>query len=173
MEIEMEQQMSSATKKAGEEYYELKFQLRLHYFDNIEDEKKKFFDIVINQFEGINRFEEKDNGFDFFFREITQLSKISRYFQKYYYCEEKRSKKIVTRDSLRSKDVWRHTLLITILNFSSGDLVRIKGEEYYIKSFNKKDLVLRHAKTGAKKTFKYSIIKEYFELLEKSVSTRN
>ena len=168
MEVEMQQQMSSRTKKSGEEYYELKFQLRLTYFDDIEEKKKYFFDLVTKQFEGINNFEEKDNGFDFYFRDLNQLNRISKYFEKYYFCENKHSKKIVGYNFLESKDIWRHTLYINILNLSSGDKVLVKGEEYYIKAFNKKDLVLRQTKTGAKKVYTFSIIKDYFELVEKN-----
>ena len=167
IEIEMEQQMSSRTKKSGEEYYELKFQLRLKYFKDVEKEKKKLFSIVTSQFDGINKFEEVDDGFDFYFRDLTQLNRVSRYFQKYYYCEEKRSKKIVGRNFLESKDIWRHTLLISILNFKVGDHVLIKGEEYYIKAFNKKEMILRHVEDGSKKAVTYSIVKDYFELLQK------
>jgi hypothetical protein len=202
MQIEMEQQMSSNAKRLGDEYFELKLQLRFRYFDQkdlhessiipkkdkygnvVLDDKgkeimvkqkpilKKFGDIVEKEFNGINKVEELDNGFDFFFGSLGEMSKISRYFGKYFLVENKHSKKIVGKDFLKFKDIWRHTLLISVLNLNVGDKVRIKGEEYYIKAFNKKEMVLREWNTGAKEVVSYTKVKDYFELIEKGAWNR-
>ena len=194
--------MSSNAKRLGDEYYELKVQLRFSYFDqkelsedsivtkkdkygNVvldENEKpimvkqkailKKFGDIVEKEFRGINKVEELNNGFDFFFGSLGEMSKISRYFNKYFLVDIKHSKKIVGKDFLKFKDIWRHTLLINLLNLNVGDKVRIKGSEYYIKAFNKKEMVLREWDTGSKAVITYAKAKDYFELLEKGAWNR-
>ena len=198
IEFEMEQQMSPQAKRLSDEYYELKLQLRFSYFDDnelhndiIKEKRDKFGNIVLDEynnpvtfkqkailkkfaktiekeFSGINKVEELQNGYDFFFGSLGEMSKISRYFNKYHLVEVKHSKKIVGRDSLKFKDIWRHTLLVNVLNLQVGDKVRIKGVEYYIKAFNKKELVLREWETGAKEVVTYSKVREYFELLEKN-----
>ena len=99
---------------------------------------------------------------------MVSLNKISRYFNKYFFIDEKRSKKIVGHDFLKCKDIWRHTILINILNLNIGDEIRIKGEEYYIKAFNKKELVLRDLISGSKKVVTYNKISDYFELIKKN-----
>jgi NMD protein affecting ribosome stability and mRNA decay len=178
IEIEMEQGLSPESKKISTEYYELKVQFRCKYFEmtdslekvtniSLNDIKQEIYDSMYKNFDTINKFEELDDGFDFYIRSLRDLHKISRVFNKRYYIDEKRSKKIVGMNLDNRKDIARHTLLLTILNFNVGDLVSIKGEEYYIKAFNKKDLVLRKADTGAKKVVTYSVIKDYFKLLKK------
>lgn len=197
VEFEMEQQMSPQAKRFSDEYYELKLQLRFSYFsdeelhnDIMKEKRDKFGNIVVDgnnrpvmikqkaimnkfaklvekEFSGINKVEELAKGYDFFFGSLGEMGKISRYFNKYFLVESKHSKKIVGKDFLKFKDIWRHTLLINILNLEVGDKVRIKGTEYYIKAFNKKELVLREWESGAKEVVTYAKIKDYFELLEK------
>ena len=164
VEFEMEQQLSSRTKKSGQEYYELKFQLRFEFFKDTDYIKKKLYKAVVDNFEGINDIKEVKGGFDFFFRDVKTLNKISKYFNGKYLCYEKRSKKIVGRDHLKSKDLWRHTLLITILNIEKGDTVFLKGEYYRVKGINKKDIVLTHKEKGHKKIVSYDIVKDYLFL---------
>lgn len=213
VEFEMEQQMSPQAKKMGDEYYELKVQLRFTYFSKEEleedhiiikrdkygnpkykelvdsngevilDEKgepkkeiikikeegilHKFGKLVEKQFDGINKIDELDKGFDFFFASLGSMHKVSRYFNKYYYVDDKHSKKIVGKNFLESKDIWRHTLLINVINLDIGDRVRIKGIDYYIKAFNKKEMVLRNWEDGSKEVVTYAKVRDYFELVEK------
>ena len=184
VEFEMEQEMSREARKKSIDYYELKVQLRFNYFDeegqvnyvsDLGKETANYYDYVtyvgqrvMKKFEGINKIEEVDNkGFDFYFRSSGEISRLIKFFEKNYFCETKQSKKVVGRDSLTMRDIVRYTLLVNVLNLGVGDKVAIKGEEYYIKSFNKKEMILRHCKDGSKKIATYAIVKDYFELVSK------
>lgn len=168
VEFEMEQTMSPNSRRSSEEYYELKLQVRFKYFEDSDLIIPKVNKLVISKLEGINKIEELNNGFDIYFRSHGLKHQISRLFNKYFLCEEKYSKKIVGKDALATKDIWRHTLLINVLNLNSGDKVQIKGEEYYIRALNKNDLVLRQCENGGKKVVSYNKISEYFKLIEKN-----
>lgn len=166
IEFEMEQQMCNTCKKISTEYYELKLQIRFTYFNNIEEIKDKVINIINKHLDGINKEEELDNGFDIYFRTLGMKNKISKVFNRQFFVDENITKKIVGHNFLESKDIWRYTQLINIINLKTNDKVSIKGEDYYIKAFNKKDLVLRHLKTGAKKVVSYNISKDYISKLE-------
>jgi NMD protein affecting ribosome stability and mRNA decay len=169
VEFNMEQKMCSDCKKSSSEYYELKLQLRFNYFNNVDNIKKEIFNLIINKFNKINKFEEINNGFDFYFRDHGEMNKIAHLFNKRYFIEEKRSRKIIGHDFLKTKDIWRYTQLISIINLNIEDIISIKGENYYVKAFNKNDLVLRKLDTGAKKVVSYSIVKDYLKILDKKI----
>jgi len=164
VEIDMEQDMCFICKKTSPEYYELKLQLRFSFFNNIDDVKLECFNLINKNFDSINKMQELDNGFDFFFRSKGEMNKISTLFNKKYLVEEKRSKKIVGRNFLESKDIYRHIILINIINFKKGDILNIKGEKYTIKAINKNDLVLIHLINGSKKVISYKFIKDYLDM---------
>jgi NMD protein affecting ribosome stability and mRNA decay len=167
IETEMEQQMCNSCKKISPDYYELKVQLRYKYFkeEEIEDIKKETIEIIKNNFNNINKIEENDGGFDIYLRNKSSINKVSSLFNKKYLVEEKRSKKIVGRNFLESVDIWRYIILINIINLKKGDKISIKGENYYIKAFNHKDLVLRNLENGTKKVISYNIAKDYLQKL--------
>ena len=166
IDFSMEQQMCNSCKKSSSEYYELKLQIRFTYFNNIDIIKEEVKDFVYNNLDGINKEEELPNGYDFYFKSLGYKNKISKLFNKKYFAEEIISKKIVGHNFLETKDIWRYTQLINIINLKVGDYITIKGEKYYIKALNKKDLVLRHFKTGAKKVVSYTISKEYIQKID-------
>lgn len=168
VKFDMEQVMSSNSKKSSEQYYELKLQVRFKFFDNIEDITSKINKYVISKLDGINKIEESINGFDIFFQSHGVKNKILSLFNRYFLCEYKFSKKIVGKDFLATKDIWRYTLLINILNLESGDKISLKGEEYYIRALNKNDLVLRKCDNGYKKVVSYNIVSDYLVLIEKN-----
>jgi NMD protein affecting ribosome stability and mRNA decay len=165
VEFEMQQKMCSKCKKTSSEYYELKLQIRFVFYsiEELDSIKKEVFELISSNYNNINKFEEVDEGFDFFFRDSSELNKLSHLFNDKYFCEEKRSKKIVGRDFLKSKDIWRYTLLIKIINLKRGDRIYIKGKEYKIENFNKKSMVLRDIENASKKVLSYSIVKDYIE----------
>ena len=166
VEFEMHQKMCSECKKSSSEYYELKLQVRFVFFEEekeLEGIKDEVFNLIENNYSGINKFEEVDGGFDFFFRDSSYMAKLSNVFNNKYLCEEKRSKKIVGRDFLRSKDIWRYTLLVKIINLNRKDKVLVKGKEYRIENFNKKDMVLRDVNDNSKEVLSYLIVKDYIE----------
>lgn len=166
VEFNMEQMMCSSCRKTSTEYYELKLQLRFNYFKDIDEIKEKVMNLLNKNFDSINKVEELDRGYDIFFASHSLLNKISSLFNRNFFVEEKRSKKIVGHNFLESKDLWRHTILINILNLKTKDRVKIRGEIYWIKAFNSKELVLRHESDGSKYVVSYNMISDYFELLE-------
>jgi len=166
----MNQKMCNNCKKVSEEYYELKLQIRFIYFEdiNILDKKKEEIEkLVEKRFNTINKMEEVENGFDFYFREHGEMNKINNLLNKRYFYEEIRTKKIVGHDFLTSKDIWRYTQLIRIINLNVRDEISVKGKDYYIKAFNHNDLVLRSLDNGSKKVVTYSIVKDYLKLIRK------
>ena len=168
IEFEMEQKMCTSCRKSSNEYYELKVQIRFIYFEDNENIINEVKDLFYKNFDTFNKQEENENGLDFYFKYKGEKTKVSRLLNKRYLIEEKSSKTIVGRNFLESIDVWRHTLLVNIINLKVGDKILIKGEEFYIKAFNKKDLVLRAVKNGSKKVISYLLIKEYLQVLEHS-----
>lgn len=172
VEFEMKQMMCNGCKKSSSEYYELKLQLRFTYFEDVNIIREEIVNLLNKNFNTINKVEELDVGCDIYFASLGEINRISKLFNKKYFTEEKRSRKIVGYNFLESKDIWRHTILINIINLEVGDEVSIKGENYYIKAFNKNELVLRDLIYGAKKVVNYSIVKDYLKLLNKKNSVK-
>ena len=168
VEFEMKQQMCNNCKKSNPEYYELKVQLRYTFFNNIEEIKTKTIKIIAKNFNTINKLEELENGFDVYFRNKHELNKISSLYNKNFLIEEKRTKKIMGRDSLTMKDIWRYVLLINFINLERGDKILLKGEEYNIKAINHHDLVLRNCINGGKNVISYNLAKDYLKLIKKN-----
>lgn len=168
IEFPLEQKMCINCKKNSPEYYQLKLQIRFIFFKNLDVIKKEILELINNYFKKINKYIELENGFDIFFQNKEDITKIIKLFQKKYLCEEIKSKKIVGRDFLTMKDIWRYVLLINIINLKKGDKISIKGKEYYIKTLNNNDLILRGILKGEKKVISYSIAKNYLKLLEET-----
>ncbi len=164
IEIEMDQKMCSDCKKSSSEYYELLLQIRFAFFNEYDIIKEKVINILDNERKGINRFEEIDNGFDIYYRNHSHMNKIYDLFSKRFLVDEARSKKLIGRDNLVSKDKYRYFQRITIINLKRKDMIKVKGEHYIINNIQNNDLVLQNINTGEKRNFKYSIIKEYIVL---------
>ncbi len=169
IEVDMEQMMCSNCKKSSSEYYELLIQLRTKYFKNEDEIKEEIFNLIekhLGNLNCINKLEEVDNGFDIYFRTHGIMNKISSIFSKKYMCDEKRSKKLIGRDQLVSKDKYRYFMSLSLINIQKGDKLLIKGEEYFVKAINANSvLILNDAKTGAKRQETYSIVKDYLKKL--------
>jgi len=167
IEIDMEQDLCYDCKKTSPEYYELKLQLRCKYFEDLEEIKTFIFNLIDKNFTTINKMHEVENGFDFFFRSKGESSKISTLFHRRYLIEEKRSKKIIGQNFLESKSIFRHNLLINIINLERGDKISIKGTVFSIKAINHNDLILINEINRSKKVISYRFAKDYLELVEK------
>lgn len=169
IEIVMEQRMCNDCKKSSTEYFELLSQIRMVYFEDVYEIKKKIFNLFENNFEKINKIEEVSNGFDIYFRYSGEMNKVSKLLEKYYLIDEIRSKKLVGKNNLKSVDVFRYFQSITLINIEKNDKILLKGEEYYIKAINNNtELVLLDCVTGSKKMITYSIVKDYIKLLKKN-----
>ena len=123
--------------------------------------------LVEKNFGKVNKLEELDNGFEFYFRNNGDRNKISNLFKRQFFTEEKLSKKIVGADSLATKDIWRYTQLIKIIDCDLGDKISVKGQEFWIKALNGRDLVLRQVIDGSKKVYSHRFRSDYFSVIEK------
>jgi NMD protein affecting ribosome stability and mRNA decay len=167
LELEMEQKMCSICKKSSSEYWNMQSQIRFKYFEDILKMKETVYNLLMKGNLSINKLEELDNGFDIYFRTNSDMNKVSSLFSNFL-ITEKRSKKLMGKDQLLSKDVYRYFQCITLINVRVNDHVAIKGEKYYIKAINKGGLlVLRGLEKGEKKVISYSMIEDYFQLLDK------
>lgn len=173
IEFLMEQKMCTNCKKSSNEYYELKVQIRFFYFENKDEIIDEIRTLLYKNFDTFNKEEETEGGLDFYFRYKGEKNKIPKLFNKRYLIEEKNTKTIVGRNFLESVDIWRYTQLINVINLRPGDKVAIKGEEYYIKALNKKDLVLRGLKSGSKKVVSYHLVKDYLQVIEHKKNKSN
>jgi NMD protein affecting ribosome stability and mRNA decay len=182
IELEMEQRMCKACRKSNSEYYEMVLHLRYKFFEmaykGLEGEEaillvKEECMKVLNEFNSINKLEEVDNGFDVYFKDHGQMNKLLTLFgRRFKVLVEKRTNKIMGRDNLTSKDLFRHFQSLILINLNKGDLVQIKGEEYKIKAINKGgQLVVLKEENGAKKIVSYEMIQDYFQLLKKAEYT--
>ena len=131
VDLVMEQKMCSSCKKSNSEYYELQLQLRYKYYNDeqVMNLKEKTLGMLQGHFETINKVEEIDEGFDIFFRSKGEMNRIYNLFVNKYFVFEKRSAKIMGKDNLKSRNLYRHFQLITLINLGVGDKVSIKGEE--------------------------------------------
>ena len=174
IEIVMEQKMCNDCRKSSTEYYELLSQIRVLYFDDVYEIKKKIFSMFESKFESVNKIEEISNGFDIYFRYHGEMNKVSKMLENKFLIDEIRSKKLVGKNNLKSVDVFRYYQSITIVNIEKGDKILLKGEEFYIKAINNNtELVLLDCITSAKSRITYSIVKNYIKLLEKKAYKNN
>lgn len=167
LEINMEQRMCNDCKKSSTEYYELLSQVRVLYFEDMYEIKKKIFSLF-ESFNSINKIEEVSNGFDIYFRYHGEMNKVYRMLLKGFLIDEIRSKKLVGKNQLKSVDIYRYYQSITLVNIEKNDKISLKGDEYYIRAINNNsELILLNCVSGAKKMITYSIVKDYIKLIEK------
>lgn len=166
IEFEMEQELSPECKKISTEYYELLLQVRFTYYKDYKKIKQEIAKKIYKNFNTINKVTEFDDSIDIYFRDKNEINKITKIFTESYFCDIKRSKKIVGRNFLEFKDIWRHTLSVNIINLKSGNKISVKGKEYTIKGIKGKELSIIEEITGSKKIFNYNIVKDYINLIE-------
>lgn len=109
----------------------------------------------------INKLEETPEGFDMYLANINEIHKLKRIINNNFFASYKYSKKIMGRNKLESRDLFRHSLLIAIYNLNIGDIIQVKGEQYFIKSIQKNDIIAIHTIDRHKETFNFEIIKDY------------
>ncbi|MFP4402276.1 MAG: NMD3-related protein [Candidatus Nanoarchaeia archaeon] len=109
----------------------------------------------------INKLDETPEGFDIYLANINEIHKLKRIINNNFFASYNHSKKIMGRNKLESRDLFRHSLLIAIYNLNIGDIIQIKGEVYSIKSIQKNEIIVIHTTTRHKETFNFEIIKDY------------
>lgn len=109
----------------------------------------------------INKLEDMSEGFDIYLANINDIHKLKRIISDHFFVLFTHSKKIMGRNFLKSKDLYRHSLLIAVYNLRAGDDILVKGEEFTIKSIQNQFLTVINPKTNTKKTLHFNTIKEY------------
>lgn len=161
VEMGISYRMCEKCKKSFSEYYELKTQIRFREFDNENEIKKQVLKVLEKLHGEINKIDEVDGGFDVFFRKHSAMNSVGKLFG---FClfEEKRSKKLVGRDFLVSKDKYKYSQSIVLINIKVGDKIVLKGREYEVRSINRgKELVVFDLESFKKERYLYSKIKDY------------
>jgi NMD protein affecting ribosome stability and mRNA decay len=162
IEIEMPQKMSEYAKKTSEEYWNLEVQIRFkHFKEEVSEEyKNKVLDEMNHLAKYINKVKTNKIGFNVYFSNISVVNAISKLYKKKYFVEVKKAKKIMGKNNLTTKDLYRHFLLVNIIGIKRGDTIHIKGVEYFVKNVRKTIIDLRDLK-GNKYQFTYSKICDY------------
>ena len=109
----------------------------------------------------INKIESHQDGIDIYLANINDIHKLKRVISEHFFAVYTHSKKIMGRNHLKSKDLYRHSLLVAIYNLSTNDKIKVKGEEYTIKSIQKHQLICIHTKTLHKEVLHFNTIKDY------------
>ncbi|MCH8519633.1 MAG: hypothetical protein LAT82_02665 [Nanoarchaeota archaeon] len=114
----------------------------------------------------INKIEDNEDGFDIYLANINDIHKLKRVINEHFFCMFTHSKKIMGRNKLKSKDLFRHSLLAAIYDLRTKDKVQIKGIKYTIKSIQKQYITVINNENKEKHTFHFHIIKDYLFKLE-------
>ncbi|MFT4243868.1 MAG: NMD3-related protein [Candidatus Woesearchaeota archaeon] len=109
----------------------------------------------------INKIEDNLDGFDIYLANINDIHKLKRVINEHFFCIFTHSKKIMGRNKLKGKDLYRHSLLAAIYNLKPKDIVQIKGIKYTIKSIQKQYITAINEENKEKQTFHFNIIKDY------------
>lgn len=173
IEYNMGQTLCGTCKKINPEYFEMKLQIRFRYFEDVTKIKEEVMNLLMKNFDTINKIDEIETGYEVFFRDHGQMNKLAQLFSRRWVILEKRTAKIMGKDQLTSKDLFRHTQNITLINVGTKDIIRVKGEEYWVKAINSGDaLVLRRTDNGGKKVMSYKMIEDYFQMVKKHDKTQ-
>ena len=161
VEIKMPQKMSDEAKYFDSQHFLLEMQVRFKFFEKIED---SFLDKVLDEINDLSKYVTKikknKDGINVLFNSFNIIEQLIKIYKKKYFIDYKKSKKIMGRDKQKSKDLYRHFLVINILNISKNQNIKIKGKEYRIVNIDRNTLFLRD-EFGRKEKFLYSKIKDY------------
>ena len=111
----------------------------------------------------INKIEDMEEGFDIYLANINDIHKLKRIIGDYFFVLFTYSKKIMGRNFLKSKDLYRHSLLVAVFNIKAGDEIRVKGEEFIIKSIQNQFITVINPISNNKKTLHFNTIKDYLQ----------
>ncbi len=166
IETELDQKLSPGCKNMDEDYFQLKTQVRCIYFTDYTEIKNEILKTLEVLNKDINKLETCENGFDIYLRSYGLMSKTSNIFKRKFFCEEKKAKKIIGRDFLRSKDRYKYFLSINIINLKRNDTIEVKGRQYNINSIKNQDIFVSDIVSHKKEAFKYKLIKDYLKIIK-------
>jgi len=165
--LPLEQSMCESCKRNSEEYFQLKAQIRFSFYNLIElrEVKKRIFNHFKNN-KNLNKILEIEDKLDIYMRNHSEMEKISSYFRGNFVCSQKKSRKLMGRDNLRSKEIYRYFISIVLYNIKRGTQILFKGEKYIVLNVEKENLVLRDIKLGKKKKIIISKSINYIEIVK-------
>ncbi len=111
------------------------------------------------------------NGFDIYLTKRGYIHELARELLNKFGGETKASKKLFSRDKLRSRDIYRINVLFRQSKFRKGDILNIDNELFKVRNIDK-NITLINIKTG-KKTLvipKYLKVKAAEEVKETIIS---
>lgn len=106
--------------KLGTNYYEATLQLR-----NEKEEHRKVLEKLVAKYDGlaVNKEIPQDKGTDYLMTEKQSMKKIAYKLQHLFGGLLKENVRLITRDHLRSKDVYRLTIFIEFPPYERGDIL--------------------------------------------------
>ncbi len=106
--------------KLGTNYYEATLQLR-----NEQEEHKRALEKLVGRFDSlaVNKEIPHDNGTDYLVTDKQAIKKIAYKLQSRFGGTLKENVRLITRDHLRSKDVYRLTVFIEFPPYKKGDVL--------------------------------------------------
>lgn len=159
----------SCVKLRSGMYFKAIIQLRVDnrsYFDYLNDIIQDIHNFVEKLFENdhkqyIVKMEDTDYGIDLFLSTNELMNQIVSHLKNNYNFLMKKTKKLVSRDNQRGKNVYRLTTLLRFLPLKKGNKIKIeKNEEYTVRNITKKKIILLN-KSGAKRVLDYE---EFFNM---------
>ena len=111
------------------------------------------------------------NGFDIYLTKKGYIYELARELLNKFGGETKLSKKLFSRDKLRSKDIYRVNVLFRQSKFRKGDILKIDNELFKVKNIDR-HLTVANIKTGKKTSLmpKHLKVKAAEEVKETIVS---
>lgn len=138
-------------KKIANQYFEGTLQIR-----NPKDDLVDFIEKVLVQKGDVSiaKVKEVKNGVDLYISSQRFLRTLGNKLQQQFGGQLELSRKLHTRNRMRSRDVYRVNVLLRLPDFKKGDTVTYKGDKILILGMQKK-IFAKDIKTGKKLTLSY------------------
>ncbi|MFA6073418.1 MAG: NMD3-related protein [Candidatus Woesearchaeota archaeon] len=147
--INVEITLSPDVAKVGSTYFEGILQLRnarpdvKEYIKNYASKHKVF----------INKVVEKDKDVDYFFVRKRQLQPLALKLMRNFGATLDNNAQLFSRNRLTSRDIFRVNVLVSIPDFTLGDVVEVEDHPFFVKETNKIVTGINLI-TGKKSTFR-------------------
>lgn len=132
------------------EYFEGILQLRNDNQDIIDTLAKEIEKRNIN----IAKIKKQKNGVDIYVSSQRVLRSLGLKLQAQYGGQLKVSRKLHTRNRMRSREVYRVNVLLRLPDFKKGDVIDFKGEPHEVLGMQKK-VLLKNKETGRKSSVSF------------------